>query len=164
MRPIIITAAGAALALGGVSSLAGCGSTVESVVEDQTDVEIDANDEGVEITDGEGNSFQAGEDVEVPDAWPSDAPLYDGQLISAVAAGGGVSMVWMSSSSTEDTFNEYSAQLESAGFKVDSDGSVLNQEGAVRTSTFENDETVVIVVVTDPGDGVKLSATAAPKS
>lgn len=164
MRRIIIAAAGAALALGGMSTLAGCGSGIESVVEDQTGVDIDANEEGLEITDDQGNSFQAGEDVEVPDAWPSDAPLYDGQLVSAVAAGGGVSLVWTSSSSTDEAFDEYSAQLESAGFKVKSDGGVLNQGETLRTSTFESDRTLVIVVAGNPGDGVTMSVTATPKT
>jgi hypothetical protein len=164
MRRIIITAAGAALALGGVSALAGCGSTIESGVEGATGVEIDANEEGVEITDDEGNSFQAGEDVKVPDTWPSDVPLYDGRLTAAIAAGEGANLIWQSDSSVNDAYAEYSAQLESAGFNDQNAGAALNQDGVVRTANFESDKTVVIVVVTDAGDGTKLSATAAPKS
>ena len=164
MRRIIITAAGAALALGGVSALAGCGSTAETTIESGTDTEIEADEEGVEITDDEGNSFPAGEDVEVPDSWPSDVPLYDGQLFSAIAAGGGANLTWLTDSSVNDAFAEYSAQLESAGFSDQNTGAALNQDGELRTANFEGDKTIVIVVVADAGDGTKLSATAASKS
>lgn len=164
MRRIIITAAGAALALGGVSALAGCGSTVESAVEGATGVDIDANEEGIEITDDEGNSFQAGEDVEVPASWPSDVPLYDGQLLSAIAAGDGTNLIWRTDSSVNETFEEYAAQLKSAGFKDQNTTAALNEDGVVRSANFEGDQAIVIVVVTDAGDGTTLSATAAPKS
>lgn len=164
MRRIIITAAGAALALGGISSLAGCGSSAETTVEGATGVDIDANEEGLEITDDQGNSFQAGEDVEIPDTWPSAVPLYDGQLSSAIGAGGGTSLLWESDSSVNETFEEYAAQLKSAGFKDQNAAGALNEDGVMRSANFEDDNTSVIVVVTDPGDGTKLSATAAPKS
>lgn len=164
MRSMTFRTTGAALALGGILALTGCGSATESIIENQTGTEIETNEDGIKITDGQGDSFQTGEDIDVPDSWPSNVPLYDGTLTSAIAAGGGVSLIWTTDAGVAEAFDTYSADLESAGFKPVGSGSFSGADGDLRTSSFENDETTVVVVVTDPGKGTTMSVTAAPNS
>jgi ABC-type Fe3+-hydroxamate transport system substrate-binding protein len=114
----------AALAL----TLAGCGQAAEQAAEvaaeqalggEGQDVEI--TDEGVTVTDEEGNNVAIGENVAVPDNWPADVPLYDGgtlQMISVQADGSALAM-WQVEGTPEEAVAAYTAALESAGYTQD---------------------------------------------
>lgn len=136
----------------GASTLTACGSAVENAVEEAAgnalggDVNVD--DGNISVTDEEGNEMQLGENVSVPDNWPSEVPVYDnGKLISVMVAGDGssVNAVWQTDATTEEAAAAYGAALESSGFTV-GDTSAMS---GMTNSTYEGNGYTVTVTTLD---------------
>ncbi|MDO8307857.1 MAG: hypothetical protein Q7V58_05815 [Actinomycetota bacterium] len=136
----------------GAGTLTACGSAVENAVEEAAgnalggDVSIDEGE--IAVTDEEGNEMLMGEDVAVPDNWPSEVPIYDnGRLISVMVAGDGsnVNAVWQTDATTEEAAATYGAALESSGFTVGDTSAVSGMTNA----TYEGNGYTVTVTTLD---------------
>ena len=142
----------AALALS--PALAACGQAAEEVAEQAAEQaiggDVEVNDDGVTVTDEEGNEVAIGEDVAVPDTWPSEVPLYEGgtlQMVS-VQADGAATAMWLADGTPAEVAADYGAALEEAGFTADSES---NMGGMVVNSYTGNGLTVSMQVLESDG-------------
>jgi hypothetical protein len=110
--------------------LTSCGQAAEQAAEAAAEQalggDVEVNDEGVTVTDDEGNQMAIGEDVSLPDNWPSDVPVYeDGTLqMVTVQADGSANAMWNTDASPEDAAKAYGAALESAGYTSESNSNM----------------------------------------
>jgi len=117
-----------ALVLVSALTLAGCSSSTDSVGEQMAeeliesgtegDVEIDVDDESMSMTDEEGGGFSAGDEAELPPAFPDDVPLFTyGTLIAAaVLPDDGFTATWRMESPEVGLVETYITEWENAGF------------------------------------------------
>jgi hypothetical protein len=112
-------------------ALASCGMAAEEAAEQLAEQaigggDVEVNDGEVTITDDEGNAVAVGEDVAVPDTWPSEVPLFDGgtlQMVSVTNDGSATAM-WLVEGSAADAAAAYGASLEAAGYTVDTESNM----------------------------------------
>ena len=109
-------------------TLAGCSSSTDSVGEQMAeeliesgtegDVEIDVDDESMSMTDEEGGGFSAGDEAELPPAFPDDIPLFTyGTLVAAaVLPDDGFTATWRMESPEVGLVETYITEWENAGF------------------------------------------------
>jgi opacity protein-like surface antigen len=117
-----------AAALSGVA-LAGCGQAAETAIEQAAEQAIGGDvaiDDGqVSVTDDEGNTTVVGEDVELPEEWPTVIPVPAGAPLMAAsvdAEGKAVTSSWMGDPDPAVAAEAYGQQLLDAGFELDSTG------------------------------------------
>lgn len=119
----------------------------EQIIEDNAsgDVDVDLEDGSVNITDGDGNQFAAGDSIPLPDNWPADIPTYDGNLttVSIDKNGGSVLASWRTEDSLSDAYESYNAALESAGFALTSDTTQTDY----RMTTYESSTYSVLLSI-----------------
>lgn len=112
--------------------LTACGQAAEQVAEQAAEQaiggDVDVTEDGVTITDQDGNQMAAGENVTVPDTWPSEVPIWDDGTLSVVTVekDGSASALWTSDIAPKDAADSYSATLESAGYTPTSEN-VINE-------------------------------------
>jgi hypothetical protein len=164
----------ALLLVPGMWALSGCGQAAEEAIEQGIeqgtggDVEID--DDGVKVTDEEGNEFAAGSQAELPSTWPEVVPTPDGTLVfaggsAADGSSGAVSQgIWQADSSVADTADAYATTLAGAGFTVDP--SMSMDDGAAKIANYNGNGYLVGVIVAegDGGKGATISVTVSPQS
>ena len=122
---------GGLLTISLIALLSACGGASPAGV-------VDVGDGGQDIeivADGETVKVDGGGDVKVPDDFPSDIPLPDGDPATAAKIGSGGEQAWSLAypSSDEAIFDAYVAELAAAPGAVV--GMSLNQAG-MRTETF----------------------------
>lgn len=157
--------AGLALAAAGIAlaTLTACGGAAETIteqaMEEATGGDVAINDEGITMTDDEGNQMAIGEGVAVPDNWPSNIPLYDGTLVMvSSAADGTASASWTTDGDAASVADAYGAQLEDAGYSLQSDS---NFDGSILREYSSTE--LIITVMAGQADGVtSLTMTAVP--
>jgi predicted lysophospholipase L1 biosynthesis ABC-type transport system permease subunit len=120
-----------------IPAVAGCGQAAEQVAEQAAEQalggDVDVNDEGVTVTDDEGNQVAIGEDVSIPDTWPAEVPLLDGGTpqMASVQADGSASVMWVVEATPEEAAKAYGDSLVAAGYTEESTstmgGMVLNE-------------------------------------
>lgn len=109
-----------------IPTVAGCGQAAEQVAEQAAEQalggDVDVNDEGVTVTDDEGNQVAIGEDVSIPDNWPAEVPLLEGGTpqMASVQADGSASVMWTVEATPEEAAAAYGAALIDAGFTEES--------------------------------------------
>jgi hypothetical protein len=110
----------------GVPSLTGCGSAVQGAVEkaagDAIGGNVNINSDGLSVTDSNGNQVQIGENVKMPDNWPSQVPQFEGgKLASVMVAGDGASVnaLWTTDAALPDAAKAYRDALAAAGYTQD---------------------------------------------
>jgi hypothetical protein len=140
------TSAALALALGVLlaPALTGCiGNPVEQIVEGAVEQagggEVDLNSDGG-----------------VPDGFPTEVPLYDGEVVSGISAGAAEAQTWTVSivvDDVESAFTSIDEQLKAAGFEASLSGF---SEGT-GTGIYSNPAYGVILTVMD--DGSRKTAT-----
>lgn len=115
-------------------AVAGCSiNPVESVIEGVTGGNVDIG----------GTS--------VPDDFPSEVPLIDGEVIGAFAVGSGAEKVWTVTMKVDDASatDAIKAELEAAGFTSEVDQGV----GGIAGAAYKNANFGVLVVVAEDGNG-----------
>lgn len=145
MKKVFVTL----LIMFGVFSLTACSQAAEKIteqiIEDNAggDVDVDLDEDGVNITDADGNQFAAGDSIDLPDNWPSDIPTFEGNLttVSIDKSGGTVLASWTTEDSLSDAYEAYSSELESAGFNLTSD----TTQSDYRMTTYENSKYSVLL-------------------
>jgi hypothetical protein len=132
----LATAALAAMLVLGAPVLSACGGAAQQAAEEAAGNAIGGNVDigsaGVTVQDSAGNNITIGEDVTLPDNWPSEIPVYDGgKLSSVMIAGDGASLnaVWLTDASVADAAKAYGAALTAAGFTSDTTSSAGGMSG-----------------------------------
>ena len=156
-------AALAAAALILTPALSACGQAAEEMAEQAAEQaiggDVEVNDEGVTVTDDEGNEVAIGEGVSVPDTWPAEVPLFDGgtlQMVS-VQADGSATAMWLVDGTPTEAAAAYGAALESAGYTADSEsnmgGMIVNSftgsAFTVSMQAIESDGQTTLMVVAE---------------
>ena len=144
-------------------ALASCGMAAEEAAEQAAEQaigggDVEFNDEGLTVTDSDGNEMAIGEDVAIPDSWPSAVPLYEGgtvQMVSVQGTGSAI-VVWQAEGSPADVAAAYAGQLEAAGFTQDS---TSNMGGMIIEQYSGNDYTVSLQAI-DVDGTTNLTVTA----
>jgi hypothetical protein len=129
MRRIVTLGLVAALALGVVISMTGCGmiaqKATEAAVEGATGVKVDSNKQTITTTDKDGNTTElSSKEGAYPDGFPSDFPQYPGGVIEAGLKGttngaDSFTVIVNTPDSAADVFKFYVDGLEKAGWKID---------------------------------------------
>lgn len=123
------------LALAVTPALSGCfGNPIEQIVEGATGGEVDLG----------GNS--------VPEGFPSEVPLADGEVLFGAAVGNDDGRIWNVTIKVAgaDALDAIVAQLEGAGFTTTDGFGGSTAEGG--TAALESDAYGVLVVVTQDGE------------
>ena len=145
-------------------ALASCGMAAEEAAEQAAEQalggDVELTDEGVTMTDDEGNEVAIGEDVAVPDNWPSEVPLYDGTMqMVTVQEDGSASAMWSAEGTPQEAADAYGAALEAAGYTSESTsnlgGMVVNQYTgngySVGVQALEADGSTTLMVTASKG-------------
>ncbi|HEV8023827.1 MAG TPA: hypothetical protein VGP37_02950 [Candidatus Nanopelagicales bacterium] len=115
-------------ALVGALVLTGCSSTTESATEEMVeemiesesggDVQVEIDDDSMSVTDEEGGQMTAGDEAELPPAFPDDIPLFTaGTLIAAVVLPDeGFTATWRMAAPDDAPVEAYIKEWENAGF------------------------------------------------
>ncbi len=161
-----------------VGAFAGCFPTkkvaevaTEQAVESATNGEVDVDVDGNKTTfvdEATGTKTEVGEDIDLPDGFPSDVPVYDDATIVAASTQGDTYYVTMTSTDAYDTIKTYyETEVPQEGWTVDNSSS-LNIAGKTTTliATQDTRELVVGVFEFDEEDeelGVTISLTVGEK-
>ncbi|WP_440711218.1 hypothetical protein [Herbiconiux sp. YIM B11900] len=126
-------------------ALTGCvGNPVESVVEGA-------------VEQAGGGDVDLNSDGGLPDGFPAEVPLYDGEVVSGLSAGtvadGGGWTVTVKVNDVEADFKAINDQLVAAGFESSFSGFA---DGA-GSGAYSNANFSVLVAVTDDGSGQKTA-------
>lgn len=152
----------ALIVIGGVA-LGGCTkksaeSITESIIEQSTndDVDVDIGTNTVTINTN-GGSFQAGDNVSLPENFPTDIYVIDGDLKSSISTSdtGSFSITLQSDESFDDTKTAYQRELADAGWTVTG----TYTYGTSMTLAAEKDDRDVTVSITEADGIVTVSIT-----
>jgi hypothetical protein len=103
-----------------IFSLSSCTQVAEQVAENAIGGDVEINEDGVTVTDENGNSISGGSNAKLPASWPAEVPAFDGTLISSAAQSSDNSHVaiWTSQEAAATTFENYKTALQDAGFST----------------------------------------------
>lgn len=157
-----VAAAAVSIALlAGAPLLAGCGNAAESAIENAAGEaiggDVDLDDGNLIVTNSDGTQVQIGENLAVPDSWPSAVPTYEGGTLLSVTVDGDGSQanaMWKADVPATDAIAAYSAALVSAGFTA---GDVNDMEG-VSTADFTGNGYSVTLMAIAVDDATTLTA------
>jgi hypothetical protein len=151
MRRAIIGATGVALAV--ALGLAGCGSateeSIEEAIEQGTGGDVEIEDDGLSFTDDEGNEVRVGDAAEVPDAWPEDAPVPQGTILSSTTTGGTTTLLVTVAGTPQETFEALTGEFADQGWAEES----TTEFGGLYSATYTKDDRTGSITVLDGGDG-----------
>lgn len=150
----------------GSGVLAGCGGgqlaeqVGEQLGEQAIDGEVDIEDDGITITDEQGNQFGVGAGTQIPATWPADVPLFIGGdlVLAASQADGTATALWESPTSVADAAAAYDRILTDAGFTRDQDADLA---GTV-VRTYRGELHTVNVTVARTGGTTNLNVSVQP--
>ena len=154
----------AAVVGAGIASgvLAGCGGgqLAEQVGEQAIDGEVDIEDDGITVTDEQGNQFGVGAGTDIPATWPADVPLFTGGdlVLAASQADGIATALWETQTSVADAAAAYDRILTDAGFTLERDADLA---GTV-VRTYRGDLHSVNVTVARTGGTTSLNVSVQP--
>lgn len=153
-----------ALALTGCADKVATSITERAVEAGGENVDVDIDSDGGEVTvRGEGGEvFSTGR--ELPDDFPDDVPLVDGEVISGVSTETPEGRGWAVSveydGSAEAAVDDAISRLESAGFSTSQEGTMVmgemraamleGEKWSVSLTALESEQTIVQYVVVDP--------------
>lgn len=151
------------IALMAIASVTSCSSDkaaenrAEDAIEDASggDADVDIDGEKVEITTSEGTVTMG--KGELPDGFPDDIPVIDGEIMMSMGAADQGYQVTMEVDDPQAAFDEASAELEDAGFSKESDAEMA---GAT-TASFQRADQTVILSAGGADDMATLSYTVA---
>ena len=117
-------------------------------------VDIDYNSDNTVTFEGEEGSFQAGENVSLPNDWPSDVPVMSGAKISYAGSSNpstgapGASVTFTTSKSASEVASYYNSELVNHGWTIDS---TANMGGANVISAKKGERTVGLYIIESEG-------------
>lgn len=157
-RPLAVRLLAAGVLVAVPLTLTACGEAAERAAEegieraaeqDGQDVEVDLDEDGGVKVEGSDGTFEVGEDVALPDDFPAEVPLLDGQLISASSTPAesgseGWYLLMTVDGAPDDVFADASGELEGGGFTSDAEplggvGSWSNADWTVTITAADGD-------------------------
>jgi len=138
--------------------LASCGAAVEEAteqaIEQGTGGDVEIDDDGVKVTDEEGNTSAFGSQASVPEDWPSDIPVPDGTVLSSASYPDGKQVTVQPDGDALAAYNDIRSQVEAAGYTVRSTTDVGGSKSTVlfKPSGAENESAGTIVTVSYAGE------------
>ena len=129
------------VALAMAPALTGCfGNPIEGIIEQATGGDVDLGGPGV------------------PDGFPSEVPLIDGEVVYGMSVGNSDGNVWNVTVKVggEGAIDDIRAQLEGAGF-TENEAGIGSETAEGATAIYESDAYGVLVVVTKDGDGTYVA-------
>ncbi len=139
--------------------LSGCGvaekvaeNTIESASNDIVDVDIDNNSLTLNTN---GGTIEVGEKVSMPDNFPSDIHVADGDLISAMTIdeNNTFSVSLNSNDSASNLKSEYQTELANDNWEIDS---TLDFGGGSMMTGTKNNRSVTITISLDETEGTTI--------
>lgn len=145
-------------------AVSGCGqkSYVENKVEKELEknlggkVDVDVDDNAVEIETEDGGLLQAGENVSLPDDFPEDVYICEGQIMSVAQNLGvaGFQIVIKSSDETQALGEIYKEKLAEQGWEIIS---TFGMGDAYMISAKKGDRSVTVTIgVDEDGEGTNV--------
>src|SRR5690554_4180054 len=127
----------AALAIAGlvIAPLSGCSiNPIESAIEEATGGNVDIGGKSI------------------PDDFPAEVPLVDGEVVSAFGVGTAPEKAWNVTITVADAsaLDSIKAQLEGAGFSSEVDDAAI---GGLTGGMYSNENYAVLIVVAEDGSG-----------
>ncbi|MDO9556728.1 MAG: hypothetical protein Q7J82_04015 [Coriobacteriia bacterium] len=120
IRFVLVTVAILALGVAGCKSVAE--KAVEGVVEKTTGVDIDTGDNSVTYETEDGTTIEIGEQVDLPDDFPGDFPVYDADVESSSKIAGGEGTGFYVGLVTEDSYDDvftwYKSEFADEGWEI----------------------------------------------
>jgi hypothetical protein len=162
MRQLRKAAIGAAAAATLAFGIAGCGNAAEELteraIEEGTGGDVEIGDDGVTITDEEGNEVAIGDAAEVPETWPDDVPVPTGSIVSSSTAGGTTTLLVTVDEEPQPTFDALTNALSGDGWTEQS----LTDLGGEYGGVYEKDgRTAILNVYSDGSSGSSVSIAVA---
>jgi len=148
-------------------TLVGCQSiaekATEAAIEDATGVKVDQDDDSVTITGEDGSSITAGQGGELPEGFPEDAPVYDGDITTSLVTEDSFTIGIETDDEWTEVWDWYLAELDSEGWTSTSE---LKLEDSGMLSGEKDDRLIQITVGPGSGDGANTMITTftGPKS
>ena len=149
-----------------MAGLVGCQSitdkvaeeTSEKLIEGATGVDVEADDDEVTITSEDGSSMTVSESGELPDGWPEDVPVYEGNITSGMVSEGNRTVSVESEDSALDVYEWSLEQIKAEGwtvtteFKAENGGTLAAEKGGniVQYTVSDEDPGSVFIVFTGP--------------
>lgn len=147
----------------GISVLVtGCGKSasekaaeksLEASMGANADVNIQGGDVDIKTDDG---VWSAGENISLPESWPDDVYVTEGNILAATSNNLGNSLTIVSEKSVADLKKEYQEKISENGWEInmsfDTDGNVLygaekdDRSLSVTISTDEEGQTTVMII------------------
>jgi len=138
MRRLTLTLPLAALILAG----AGCGAA--------TNVQTNPVNGNVTYNGGAGEHGEVGANVQLPENWPSDVPIYAGaNIVSATTIAQGISVLFQSSDSAATVSDWYQARLTASGWMKKAEHDI----GIQRVRVYEKGDVTLTVSSSTADDG-----------
>jgi hypothetical protein len=125
-----------------------------------SEVTIDTDGQSLTITDESGTStFQAGEGVELPAAYPSDLPTPSGGVLTTVTdTPDGLMAVWEFDRITEADFDQFTAEIQRAGYAAEGDTLALDSGSDMsRIANFSGNGKAVMVTATGSDESGQMT-------
>jgi len=148
-------------------TLVGCQSiaekATEAAIEDATGVKVDQEGDSVTITGEDGSSITAGQGGELPEGFPEDAPVYDGDITTSLVTEDSFTIGIETDDEWTKVWDWYTAELESEGWTTTSE---LKVEDSGMLSGEKDDRLIQITVGPNSNEDAKTMITTftGPKS
>ena len=148
-------------------TVSGCGGgqlaeqVGEQIGEQAIDGQVDIEDDGITITDEQGNEFGVGAGTEIPASWPSDVPLFAGGelVLAATQADGTATALWESQMPVADAAATYDRTLIDAGFSLEQDADLAG----TTVRRYRGELHTVNVTVARTGGTTNLNVSVQPR-
>lgn len=131
----------------------------ERIVEGATGVDVEADGEDVTITGEDGSSFTSSASGELPEDWPEDVPVYDGNITSSMVTEGKFTLAVEAEDPPVDVFEWSLEQIKDEGWTVTTEFKAENGG----TIAAEKDDRIVQYTVTDVDEGSSFIVFVGPK-
>ena len=155
-----------------IASFSGCAKIgtklVENAIEKASGGSADVNldNGGVTVKDEKGGQTQIGENVKIPDGWPSDTPLYpDTKPSMSTKTKNGETgkneysvLGEVTKGTIKDVYNWYKGKFGS-GWEVVTDQYTESEDGDIAYLNFKSDKYEISVMVGASGENVTLTMT-----
>lgn len=140
-------------------SVTGCQTiadkAAEEVIEQSTGVEVDKSGEDVTIKGEDGTEITASTGGELPEGFPEDVPVYEGEIVNTIKADKGYSVIVATTDDVQTITDWYKAELEKEGWEIKTEMTV--EGGGVFTAEKGTSQLQVTIGADTSGDKTSVS-------
>lgn len=154
--------------------LASCGAAVEEATEQALESatgggDVELGDDGVRVTDEEGNELAFGAEASLPEGWPDDVPVPEGEIVSSTTFDDAMALSVQGEGDVAATFNDLKSQLEASGYVVEfsNEGTGFKSVSMFQGTGAEGSSqgtTATLTVAEDGEGGLSIAMNVQPRS